>query len=240
MIPAFVSSGRLLPACARPSPRRARLPYLRFAGATVVMAVVLATLGPTPSSAQTPVPARDVHRHSRRRHAASSPATASPARVCPNADTPVRDASPQVMDAAVLCLINLARREHGLPRLHNRAQLDRSAQQWTNWMVGTGEYTHGTDFAARIEASGYPLGAAGEDIDTGARTPNAVVNAFMGSAPHCENILRPMFRDIGVGVSAQPIRGYALSGGTWTLDFGLSMLQTPPSDNYGPAEGCPY
>lgn len=55
---------------------------------------------------------------------------------------------------------------------------------------------------------------------------------------HCRTILTPSFRDVGTGeLSAAVSRG---SAATWTQDFGLLMSQSPPSANWGPADGCPY
>jgi uncharacterized protein YkwD len=62
----------------------------------------------------------------------------------------------------------------------------------------------------------------------------------MNSADHCRNILDPSYRDIGTGVSAQPVPGVTSLPGTWTEDFGLSLLQSAPSANSAPANGCPY
>jgi hypothetical protein len=36
------------------------------------------------------------------------------------------------------------------------------------------------------------------------------------------------------------MRGWASGPGTWTQDFALSMYKSPPSANWGPADGCPY
>src|SRR5947209_2207315 len=103
-----------------------------------------------------------------------------------------------------------------------------------------GQLTHGTDFAARIASSGYAPNAAGEDIATGYPTPSAVVSAWMNSPDHCRNILDPSYRDIGTGVSAQAVPGVTALPGTWTEDFGLTLLQSAPSADWAPANGCPY
>ena len=144
------------------------------------------------------------------------------------------------MAGAVLCLVNLERREHGLPPLKEQPQLENSAQQWTDWMVQADEFTHGSDFAGRIAAAGYDFQAAGENIATGAPTPAETVSAWMSSAEHCANILSPLYRDTGTGVSPDAVRSWATLPGTWTEDFGLSMSQSAPSQNWGPADGCPY
>ncbi len=174
---------------------------------------------------------------------ASSPAratrTARPAaRGCANADTPAARASRQAMRDAVLCLINAQRRLHHLPALHVSARLDRSAQSWTDEMVNTANFSHGMNFAGRISAAGYDWSSAGENIATGFRTPREVVQGWMASPGHCENILDPTYESVGTGVNSRPLGRYG--GATWTQDFGLWMGHRPPSGNDGPAQGCPY
>jgi uncharacterized protein YkwD len=146
----------------------------------------------------------------------------------------------QAIDAAVVCLINQQRVQHGLPPLSEQTRLDASAQQWADWMVSADDYTHGADFGARITAAGYAWQAAGENIATGSPTPAAVVSAWMQSTDHCRNILSPVFRDVGPGVSPYPVAGLASGPATWTVDFALATVQTVPSQDWGPANGCPY
>ncbi len=158
---------------------------------------------------------------------------------CADAHSTVFDASGRQLRPAVACLINEQRTERGLPRLKVNALLNRSAQAWTNVMVDDGEFTHGSNFAGRISAVGYDWSTAGENIATGFATPAGVVNAWMGDVGHCRNILTPTFAAVGTGVSRLGVRGYT-NFGTWTQDFGLWMGDSPPSSNWGPADGCPY
>jgi len=144
------------------------------------------------------------------------------------------------MRAAVVCLINQQRAMHGLPALRVSAKLNDSAQNWNQWMVSTGNFTHGSDFAGRISAVGYDWQTAGENIATGFATPRQVVTAWMASPDHCRNILDPSFRDIGTGVTAAAVGTWATQPSTWTNDFGLLMSQKAPSSNTAPQNGCPY
>jgi uncharacterized protein YkwD len=159
---------------------------------------------------------------------------------CRGAHTRIRASSRRRLQRAVVCLINQQRRERGLPRLKASSRLNRSAQGWTNQMVSRRDFSHGTDFSARISAVGFDWSNVGENIATGYKTPAAVVRAWMGSAGHCQNILSPTYREVGTGVRNLPIAGYSSRSGTWTQDFGLLMNQHAPSGNYGPADGCPY
>lgn len=167
------------------------------------------------------------------------PTPVASARECPHARSSVFGASRRELGRAVVCLVNAQRRERGLPGLHANGRLDRSAQRWTDFMVGHDEFTHGPNFAARITAAGFDWSTAGENIATGFRTPASVVSGWMASEGHCRNILTPLYRSVGTGVSASGIPGFG-SSGTWTEDFGLHMGSRAPSHDWGPADGCPY
>jgi uncharacterized protein YkwD len=159
---------------------------------------------------------------------------------CAFADIPATSGSLNEMRAAVVCLINQQRNMRGLPSLSVSTKLNASAQSWNQWMVSTGNFTHGTNFAGRISAVGYDWQTAGENIATGFATPRQAVAAWMASPDHCRNILDPSFRNIGTGVTAAAVGSFASQPSTWTNDFGLLMSQNPPSGNTGPQNGCPY
>jgi uncharacterized protein YkwD len=107
-------------------------------------------------------------------------------------------------------------------------------------MVSHRDFSHGTDFSARISAVGFDWSNVGENIATGYKTPTSVVRAWMASTGHCQNILSPTFREVGTGLDDRSISGFSNSAGTWTQDFGLIMGQHAASGNWGPADGCPY
>jgi uncharacterized protein YkwD len=161
-------------------------------------------------------------------------------RGCARAHTTITHASRAQLQRAVVCLVNRERHSHGLPGLRENSRLNRSAQGWTNVMVTHRDFSHGADFAARISRVGFDWSNAGENIATGYATPATVVRAWMASTGHCQNILNPIYREVGTGVSNDKISGYSTLAGTWTQDFGLLMGQHAPSGNWGPAEGCPY
>lgn len=174
------------------------------------------------------------HKHVRRHNRARA------ASACTGANDPVGSTSSEVLKTAVVCLIDQQRALRHLPPLAASPLLNRSAQGWTDVMVSSDQFTHGTDFASRISAVGFVWRTAGENIATGFSTPRGVVRAWMASTGHCENILNPTYREVGTGVSTRPVSGFATGTGTWTQDFALGMSQSPPSSNFGPANGCPY
>jgi uncharacterized protein YkwD len=159
---------------------------------------------------------------------------------CPYAGTAANRAAASAMRAAAVCLINRERAVRGLPALHASRRLNRSAQGWTNAMVGGDFFSHGANFAGRISAVGFNWSSAGENIAAGYATPRAVVNGWMASTGHCENILNPRFREVGTGVRWQGLRRFGVGPAAWTEDFALAMGQRGMSGNYGPMHGCPY
>ena len=192
-----------------------------------------AALAAVPAATAT-APAKAHKRHHRRLHHAQTD------NGCAGTNARVGHAPVQELRSAVVCLINQERAARHLPTLEASSDLNTSAQGWTNAMVSSDQFTHGTNFAGRISSAGYVWRSAGENIATGYSTPRAVVKAWMASTGHCENILNPTYRNVGTGVSVRVVRGFASGTGTWTQDFALGMHQSTPSGNTGPMDGCPY
>ena len=72
---------------------------------------------------------------------------------------------------------------------------------------------------------GYEVG---ENIAWGSydlSTPASIVAAWMASPPHRANILRPTFRDTGIGISPHLPSSFAEgeSGAIYTQDFGVIL-----------------
>lgn len=168
-------------------------------------------------------------------------ATAS--RACAYQDTPVREASANDLRVAVACLIDRARARFGLPGLRQQPRLDLAAQIHDDQMVGAHYFAHaghGSSPGARLDRAGYRWAALGEAIATGFDTPRQVVRGWLASTGHCQILLSPEYRAIGIGVANGEVRGYANVPGTWTADFALPAGSSPPSGDTGPADGCPY
>jgi uncharacterized protein YkwD len=162
---------------------------------------------------------------------------------CANAAASAKGASAQTLRIAVVCLVNRERARYHLPALSSGRRLTTSAQGYTAEMVRRHFFSHtapdGSTPGARIAAAGFRWSWYGENIATGLATPRSVVEAWMHSKGHCYNILSPMFRDIGVGVSPHPV-GRATGAATWTADFGLSVGEQTQSGNWTPANSCPH
>jgi uncharacterized protein YkwD len=225
-----------------------RLPRARTLSAVALLASALLLAASAAGASIKPAPARHATgrhatrphatRHAtHRRHPKGRPARAA---ACANTSSTATAGNLGAMRTAVLCLVNQARTTRGLPALAQDGRLDRSAQRWTATMVATGQFTHGSDFAARISATGFAWSTAGENIATGFPTPARVVAGWMASLGHCRNILEPGFGAIGIGMVARPTGAYARGPATWTQDFALPIGTAAPSGNTGPQSSCPY
>ncbi|MFD8995831.1 CAP domain-containing protein [Streptomyces abikoensis] len=118
----------------------------------------------------------------------------------------------------VVTLVNAQRNAAGCSSLRVSPQLTAAAQKHSDDMAEEHFFSHtGPDGAgpgSRISAAGYHWDAYGENIARGQATPAAVMDAWMRSAGHRENILDCAFREMGVGVATGP------EGPFWTQDFG--------------------
>jgi uncharacterized protein YkwD len=75
----------------------------------------------------------------------------------------------------------------------------------------------GKDVAARASAMRYPWKSVGENIAGGDRSVAEVVQSWLESPDHCENIMDPGFQDVAVACVAQPGTEY---GTYWTMVLG--------------------
>ena len=131
---------------------------------------------------------------------------------------------------SVLCLVNLARANHGMRPLRFSRDLRRAAEAHSADMVDRGYFSHtgpgGSSLMARVARNGYGgFSQVGEDIGWGigrrSGSAAAMFDAWMHSAGHRANILEPRYRDFGVGVSrGSPDGAGGRGAATYTLDFG--------------------
>jgi uncharacterized protein YkwD len=149
---------------------------------------------------------------------ATGTAAASSHHGCANANATANRASTAQMRTAVVCLINKQRTSRGLPRLRASPLLNDSAQNWAGSMVRSRDFTHGSDFSARISAVGFAWSSAGENIASGYATPRQVVGAWMASPEHRANILNRAYSRVGTGIVGRVVNG-STRGATWVQDF---------------------
>jgi uncharacterized protein YkwD len=168
--------------------------------------------------------------------AAVADAPAGTAADCPGADLqPAQDNLAQVA-SATLCLLNLERRVRDLPPLAVQGQLSQASTAFSSSMVSLKFFDHvspdGGTLVDRLTAVGYlgaaDVWAAGENIGWGTgtlSTAESMVQAWMNSPPHRENVLDSSFREIGLGIAlGVPSGSDSGLGATYTTDFGLREL----------------
>jgi uncharacterized protein YkwD len=123
--------------------------------------------------------------------------------------------------AEVVRLTNEQRLSNGCKALTVNAVLTDVAQAHSQDMADNNYFSHQTQDGKspfdRMSAAGYTYSLAAENIAAGQPTPAAVVQAWMKSPGHRDNIVNCGLREIGVG--------YATGGSYgmyWVQDFGTS------------------
>jgi uncharacterized protein YkwD len=161
---------------------------------------------------------------------------------CANADMAPTAASVTAMTAATLCLVNGARADNGLGALAPSAKLAATATAYARDLVAGSYFSHdgrdGSSSLERITRSGYvPAGAGyvlGENLawGTGAlATPRSIMQAWMNSAGHRQNILNRDFREFGIGIAVGNPAAKNGLGATYANEFGVIQRAAPARPN---------
>jgi uncharacterized protein YkwD len=119
--------------------------------------------------------------------------------------------------AQVLALTNAQRSKAGCRPLAVDSRLARVAQQHSTDMARRGYFSHtdpgGHTWEQRQVSAGWSANrTGGENIARGPNDARTVMNGWMSSPPHRQNILDCQFTTIGVG--------YSPRGDYWAQDFG--------------------
>lgn len=126
---------------------------------------------------------------------------------------------------AMQCLLDWARRERGLPPLPMNAQLNHSAALKAEAILRCNDFSHtpcASDFSVTLKAAGWQ-GGAGENIAWGAslgRSPRVLVDGWLHSDGHRENLFRTTWRAQGLAVL--PAQSFQAEGpaAIWVHEFG--------------------
>src|SRR3954454_20797627 len=151
------------------------------------------------------------------------PSTAAAAG-CPGAGAAAASTSPGKLRAAVICLVNKRRAEHGVGALRVERHIQKPAGRHARDMQRNHFFDHqrpgGPDLSTRLHRAGWHGHAWGEAIAYGcgpSRTPRGAVRMWMNSPPHRELMLSGTYRQGGVGVTNGAPCG---AGAMWVLDVG--------------------
>lgn len=145
------------------------------------------------------------------------------------ADTLVARESNATVRARVVELVNAARarprrcgseRFAAAPPLNPSRKLNDAASAHARDMARRKYFEHeghdGSQPRDRVRRAGYESRLTGENIAYGPLSAEEVVAGWLASPGHCENIMEPRFRDIGVGVAIGRKRGQIY----WVQNFG--------------------
>ncbi|WP_203230613.1 CAP domain-containing protein [Agromyces humi] len=117
----------------------------------------------------------------------------------------------------VFSLVNQHRANAGLPALIRDSTLDAAALEWAQYMTRTGDFNHSSnDWRAARIPGGWR--SNGENIAEGFGTSTSVMDAWMSSPGHRQNILQPVYTRIGIAFDpagyewVQVFAGYTSDG----------------------------
>jgi uncharacterized protein YkwD len=105
----------------------------------------------------------------------------------------------QLTPEAVIHFTNQARSEKGLPPLVVSERLNRAAAAKAKDMMAQQYYGHGS-WERFIRVEGYNYCLAGENLALNHTEAPELVEAWMGSPEHRDNLLKARYREIGVAV----------------------------------------
>ena len=147
--------------------------------------------------------------------------------------------SQQFLDQ-VVNLTNQQRIQNSLEPLTVNPQLTAAAQNHTTSMAFDDFFSHtgidGSSVGDRVESQGYNFSFAAENLAAGQTSPQSVVEGWMNSPGHRENILSSNVREIGVGYYfLENDTGQVNYNHYWTQVFGTSQNSSSP-----PTSGAVY
>jgi uncharacterized protein YkwD/LysM repeat protein len=146
---------------------------------------------------------------------------------------------PAAQDAySVIDAVNSLRAAQGLPAYTANSTLMAIAQSHAEYMASSGNVSHtGADGSRpyqRALAAGYPLagqippGFFSENIQSGSDlSPQAVVQAWTGDAPHLNTMTSASLQEIGAGVAVSGGRVYYVIDCARPTGSGLPQAYTP-------------
>lgn len=154
---------------------------------------------------------------------------------CQNTSLTPTPANLPIVRAAVLCLINTERAQHGEPPLQANRRLEAAAESHGREMLAVDYFDHvspsGITPVDRVREAGYIPNSevgyvVGENLAWGTlslSTPEAIVNAWIASPEHLANILESKYRDTGIDVRPEVPKSLSegVEGGLYTQEFGV-------------------
>jgi len=111
----------------------------------------------------------------------------------------------------IVALTNLERNKLSLAPLIANVQLTTAAQKKAEHILAEQYFSHnsldGEKFSTWVKEENYRYLVVGENLAMGFNSAEEVLNAWMNSPLHKENILNPRYRDIGIGIIRGQMNG---------------------------------
>jgi uncharacterized protein YkwD len=173
--------------------------------------------------------------------AAGGPAPAraddlAPVGTCPGADLPTSSPGEQVN--GMLCMINYARTQHGLPSVSTSDLLTRSAGLKAQDEISCNDFTHtpcGRPVNDPFERAGYIQDGyewkVGENLAKATAplgAPRQVMDSWLKSPEHRDNILSGDWKEQGIALLMPDSYLGATGSAIWVSHFGERHAVSPP------------
>jgi uncharacterized protein YkwD len=148
------------------------------------------------------------------------------AKACRGADKSPAGQTVEDARRAMTCLVNRRRARAGRHPVRPSVALGIAAQGHSQAMAANDFFGHGGDGTAssRAAAAGYGGRTVGENLGWGhgyVGSPRWILNTWMASPSHRQVILRPRFRQIGVGIATgSPFGPDSPNTATYTINLG--------------------
>lgn len=141
-----------------------------------------------------------------------------------------------VIASQLIAYTNVERVQNKVGTLTENPELDAAAQAKANDMAAKGYFAHVSPDGEQpwdfISASGYSYQYAGENLAVRFVDSQDVVNAWMASPTHRANIVKPVYRNIGIGIADGVYKGS-------TATFVVQYFGTPAGSVLGAEVGLP-
>lgn len=133
----------------------------------------------------------------------------------------------QVYRTAVLALVNQERVQRGLDPVTTNATLESQAEQYACELIQYDYFDHvnpvtGSHLADRAADFGYAYWNIGENLAAGYESPARVMEGWMNSPAHRDNILNPAYTELGIAVRVGGSYGLY-----WVQEFGRPYSAGP-------------
>jgi uncharacterized protein YkwD len=167
-------------------------------------------------------------------------ANAYASQACPRDDVQPTSATSYDSAMSLVCDMNQMRAQNGLRQLKWDWRLWTAAQNHAADMAAQSYFAHvsldGRNLEDRIWPTGYipktVTWVLAENLGFGTNmlsTPSSIVEGWMDSPEHRENLLDPELRDVGVGLAqGDVLPDETLSGTIFVADFGTRGAATTP------------